>query len=188
MRRVLVFCIGVLASAPWPRLARAEEPAGAQSSKFGQLALGVDESTVVYDNRDHAVGLGFDTRLGIRFGLPRRAFLDRTFIGQLIFQIEAIGGIRAVPAFRSVDYATQAGRAGGGLRVGRVYERFEIFVMSHAGIAFAKTQDAFQWDLGAAFDWRFSNSSLGLHAAYFYLSSGERWLELGPHYEMHWLP
>jgi hypothetical protein len=160
-------------------------PAEAQ---VGQLAVGADAALVAYDSKDNAFGLGGDVRFGLRSGLPRQAFIDRIIFGAMIFQEELIVGYRSIPVFRSGQDPLKLGRAGGGMRIGVLRDLYEVLATGHVGVGFNDQRADFLWDAGGVFDWRFSSSSLGVHFAYYGYGSRENWFELGPHYEIRWLP
>jgi hypothetical protein len=166
----------------------------ASSDAHAQTAVGLDTSGVVHDTRDRGFAEEVDLRVGYRFGLSRHAIIDRTLVGAVIFQVEAIGGIRHSPIPVSSGANPDMGRIGGGVRIGFTEPtwltcgRWEPFFFFHYTGAFSGESAAGLWDLGAAFEWRFPAASLGLHATVDHLMGGGGWIEVGPHVEFRFLP
>jgi hypothetical protein len=149
----------------WPRHASA------------QVAVGVDAGAT-YEPRV-GWGLGFDGRLGYRFGLPREAILH-----SLIMHVEAIAGQMFLAPWAN---PVAVERFGGGLRLGWLLDEVEPFAFAHISAAADPNGWGYLGDVGGALDWRLRTFSLGLHATHSWLSlvDGNRQVwEFGPHVEV----
>lgn len=160
--------------------------AGAVSSvsrlASAQAALGADLGAT-YGLDAHEFGQAADVHLGFRFGLWRASPIHA-----VIFQPEAIAGYRHLAGFGDARDDLHEARIGAGLRLGCLCPYVEPFLLFHLNGAAGTRAFAPLYDFGLIVDWRFTGSSLGLHATYAVLRSEgpERWVEFGPHFEYRW--
>ena len=126
-----------------------------------QVAVGVDAGATYEPSVGW--GLGFDGRLGYRFGLPREAILH-----SLIMQVEAIAGQMFLAPWAN---PVAVERFGGGLRLGWLLDEVEPFAFAHISAAANPNGWGYLGDVGGALDWRLRTFSLGLHATHSWLSS-----------------
>jgi hypothetical protein len=157
------------------------------SAQLAQEAFGIDLDGAV-DHGGYPL-VGGDVRFGLRRGMPPWAFVDRTFFS-LAIQPELIAGLRFLPSSLVRETSEErVARAGGGLRFGMQFPRFELFAYGHASVALRNVAPDVTpfWDAGLALDYRFSASSLGIQAGPVFLGK-EAWWEFGVHFETRVLP